>query len=348
MPTSSREDFVNGLLKEKIARATKISVAIGLSSDGMNRRTVPAVPGVTVDADEPGVTTTRDAAGAITVALTQADDDEFTGGDASAGTVWSSGTLMRTNDDKSEDTIVVYTDIEAPTATTLRLELTGGVVVIEIGDMTERGQVVPTDLPTGDAALKFDVGGEFKGTYRGISGTFECVGTDCFVSLDAKKKPVVAGGTLNFLPDSIGDTYDAPDSAYAYFGWWLNKPEKEGEDHTVQVFSGGVSTGVPMMNEYPLGDVAGLTGKATYKGPAAGKYATKTITAGALSDAEAGHFTAAATLTADFDDGVENISGTVSDFELSGEVNSSAWKVTLGTAPPEPVNDFETPTVSIY
>ena len=91
----------------------------------------------------------------------------------------------------------------------------------------------------------------------------------------------------------------------------------------------------------PTADVGVLEGKATYKGPAAGKYATKTITAGALSDAEAGHFTAAATLTANFDaeavtgdgDTIGNISGMVTDFELSGEVNSSAWKLTLGTAP---------------
>ena len=333
----ARDVLAEADLKEKIARATEISSAIDLSPDGSTNITVPVVPGVTVDDNDPaGVTATRDTAGVVTVALTGADEDDFTGGEASAGTVWSSGTLMRTNDDKSEDTIVVYTDIAAPTPTNLRLQLTGGVVVIDVP--MEQGRVVPTDLPTGDAALTFDLGDEFKGTYRGISGTFECVSTVCTVSLDTKKKPVVSGDILHFLPDSIGDTYGAPDAAYAYFGWWLNKPDKEDAGHTVEVFSGGVG------NDFPLSDVADLEGKATYKGPAAGKYATKTITAGALSDAEAGHFTAAVSLTADFDadstpDGTDqndafgNISGTVSDFELSGEVNSRAWKLTLGTAP---------------
>ena len=297
--------------------------------------TVPTVPGVTVaEDDDAGVTTKRNAAGVVTVALTGADDDEFTGGDASAGTVWSSGTLMRTNDNKSEDTIVVYTDVAAPTPIEIGEETTMG--SIAIGD-EQRGRVVPTEAPpSGDADLTYATGGEFKGTYRGISGTFECTTGPCTVSLNDKKKPMVGeSDQLSFVPDRKGDTYDAPDTAYAYFGWWLNKPAKEGDGHTVEVFSGSVG------NVYPEGQVADLTGKATYKGPAAGKYATKTITAGALSDAEAGHFTAAATLIANFDapsapdaaDSPGNISGMVTDFELSGEVNSSDWELTLKTAP---------------
>ena len=89
-----------------------------------------------------------------------------------------------------------------------------------------------------------------------------------------------------------------------------------------------------------------LEGKATYSGSAAGKYATKTYSAGALTDAQAGHFTANATLTANFDadstpeaedqtqnnDEIGNISGTVTGFEASDGVDASAWKVTLGTA----------------
>ena len=317
-------------LKEKIARATEVSDAIDASTNDTDPIAMPTITDVT------GVTAKRDAAGAVTFALAGADEDEFTGGDASAGTVWTGGTLMRTNDDDSEDTIVVYSDVEAPTPTTLGLELTQGSISISSAD--QRGRIVPTDAPSGDAELAYATNDKFKGTYRGIAGTFECTGGSCTVSLDAKKKPVVGeNDALNFVPDSIGDTYDAPDAAYAYFGWWLSKPEKEDAAHTVEVFSGAAG------NVYPGADVADLEGKATYKGPAAGKYATKTITAGALSDAEAGHFTAAATLTANFDadstpdtednDGVGNISGTVTDFELSGEVNSGAWKLTLGTAP---------------
>ena len=332
-------------LAAKIARAKEIARAIdasrnaGESAAAAGDADIIAFPRITDDVTVTGVTTKRNAAGVVTVALTGADADEFTGGDASAGTVWSSGTLMRTNDDKSEDTIVVYTDVAAPTPTTLRLQLTMGEVLVS--DVTgNRGFVVPTEAPSGDADLTYKMDGEFKGTFRGIPGTFECTSATCAVSLDAKKKPMIAEGEgdLSFIPDSIGDTYDAPDTAYTYFGWWLNKADKEDGDHTVQVFSGGVSPADGMMNAYPGAHVADLTGKAVYKGPAAGKYATKTITAGALSDAEAGHFTAAATLTANFDsatpdDNDGTISGMVTGFEASDGVDASAWKVTLGTAP---------------
>ena len=46
----------------------------------------------------------------------------------------------------------------------------------------------------------------------------------------------------------------------------------------------------------------GLTGKATFMGIAAGKYAYKTITTAGTTAHEAGHFTADAKLTADFMD----------------------------------------------
>ena len=61
---------------------------------------------------------------------------------------------------------------------------------------------------------------------------------------------------------------------------------------SVEVFAGGV------------GDVFSGTnvvkGTAHYSGPAAGKYVTKTVTAGALTDAGVGHFTARASLMAKY------------------------------------------------
>ena len=43
-----------------------------------------------------------------------------------------------------------------------------------------------------------------------------------------------------------------------------------------------------------------IEGNATYVGPAAGKYATKSFSAGVQTDAGVGHFTASTTLTAKF------------------------------------------------
>ena len=65
-------------------------------------------------------------------------------------------------------------------------------------------------------------------------------------------------------------------------------------------------------------------------GPAAGKYVTKTFTAGVQTEAGVGHFTATTNLTAKFLDEQEmgNISGTVTSFTLD-DVTAVPWKVTL-------------------
>ena len=77
-----------------------------------------------------------------------------------------------------------------------------------------------------------------------------------------------------------------------------------------------------------------IVGNATYAGLAAGKYATKTFTAGVQKDAAAGHFTANATLTAKFGDASGDpgtIDGMVTGFELD-DGSSPAWKVILEEA----------------
>ena len=99
--------------------------------------------------------------------------------------------------------------------------------------------------------------------------------------------------------------------------------------HDVEVFAGG-STGY-------AADVANaLEGNATYSGPAAGKYITKTFSAGAHTDSGAGHFTANANLTARFGDdtGAGTVSGAISGFVLddTDSTTAAAWRVTLGSA----------------
>ena len=90
-------------------------------------------------------------------------------------------------------------------------------------------------------------------------------------------------------------TVKDPDEAYAYFGWWLDKPEDNTVDHMVEVFAGAVGDAGASVT-------AAIEGTATYKGPAAGKYTTKTFSAGVQTDAGVGHFTASTTLTAKFGD----------------------------------------------
>ena len=124
-------------------------------------------------------------------------------------------------------------------------------------------------------------------------------------------------------------TVKEPDTAYAWFGWWMNKPKDNTATHDVEVFSGGSTN-------YAANVANALTGNATYSGPAAGRYLTKTFSAGAQTDAGAGQFTANANLTAKFGaaDAPGTISGSISGFVLddTDTTTASSWRVTLESA----------------
>ena len=315
---------------ESIAREAGISAAIEL--DGvMMVHTDDLTPGE--GSDVTAVTAERDAAGMVTIDVNGVAEDEYAGGESDAGDVWTSAMLTRTNVDDSEDVVVIYTDVEAPAPTMLTGDLMAGSLTVNT-DM-ERARVAPDDAPPNDqASLNYETNDTFTGTYRGIAGTYTCTGT-CTVTLDDGE--VTVTGELSFVPTNQAATYDAPDMDYAYFGWWLKKPEKEDAVHIVEVFSGA------MGNVFPAENVEALEGSADYVGPAAGKFAAKSYTAGALQDAQAGHFTATATLTANFDadatpdtvdnDGLGMISGMVRDFTASDGIDASDWEVTLGETP---------------
>ena len=114
-----------------------------------------------------------------------------------------------------------------------------------------------------------------------------------------------------------------PDTGYAYFGWWLNKPEDVAGVHVVEVFAGGTNGVTDLAEE--------IVGNATYSGPAAGKYVTKTFSAGPQTDAGVGHFTANANLTARF--GTADIVGTTIDGSITGfeldDGSNPGWTVKL-------------------
>ena len=132
------------------------------------------------------------------------------------------------------------------------------------------------------------------GTYRGIPGTFTCT-NGCIVATGARRNSYHHGHCeLCAVPAKLR-RYDAPDTAYTYFGWWLNKPKANNGVHDVEVFAGGIGT-----NANPVSVTAEMTGDATYVGAAAGKYVTKTSMPVSRLTPGVGHFTAAANLTASF------------------------------------------------
>ena len=198
----------------------------------------------------------------------------------------------------------------------------------------------------------------FMGSVHGISGTFSCSGvadaTTCTVPQRYSDDTVDAEGLDTedmwvFTPDPAA-AINTVDTDYLMFGWWLSKGI-DGNPDAVALITSATGLGV-MRNAAGDGDavdgVLDLTafvgtegddirGSATYKGAAAGKYA---IASGAADSYEGGHFTAMATLMADFDaddpdgsnalvdtDGVA-LSGMIDNF-MTGSTARPDWSVKL-------------------
>ena len=174
------------------------------------------------------------------------------------------------------------------------------------------------------------------GTYHGVSGTYSCTpaaSSTCAAEVaangftlggtaDGTNEFTAAGGTWTFKPGNPNArVMDARDMAYASYGWWIHKAENDG------AFIASAFHAV-------TGDVADaeglndLNGTATYQGGAAGKYALKSSTGGTN---DSGHFTARATLEADFtdNDGANAITGTIDQF-VGADGESRDWLVKLG------------------
>ena len=170
-----------------------------------------------------------------------------------------------------------------------------------------------------------DAGLGFAGTFAGGSGEYRCTGSACSVTLDDKRMPTAMGGAWIFAPDS-GATVMIPDYEHLYFGWWLN--ETEGVQG-FQSFADAVG--------FPRGSgtvTAAMEGEATYRGAAAGVWATVDSSGGRITDARGGEFTAEAVLRASFygalDAGV--VDGEIGSFRDGSGRAMAGWRVTLNSA----------------
>ena len=320
-------------LADRIAREKAIKSAIE-DSEPSNRipdsYTAKAVPdtasGVTA------VMATRNAAGMVTVDVNGGTDDVYAGGETTAGSGdWNSVTLTKTDAGaEATDTVVIYTDIDAPTdtlLTTVYLAEDGATSLLDqaltfdpmTDVMTDKrdGKAKSDGFPSGPAdTWTYGPDGRaksFAGTFDDVPGQFTCIPLTCTVMTDSMGKLTTSNG-WRFTADAQNSaTVKVADTGYAYFGWWLNKPKDNTDDHDVEVFAGGTAEHEALLTK-------GIVGTATYAGPAAGKYVTKTFSAGAQTDAGVGHFTANANLTAKFgtatDDDVGTIGGSVTGFVL--------------------------------
>ena len=201
------------------------------------------------------------------------------------------------------DTIVVYTDIgddgtqslfdryesTRPTDTTPRTYDIGGTNEIPWAAVMRPDEETTVGGTFATPALMF------MGSAHGITGTFSCTGGDCAAPERYSDNTVgTAGGAWSFVPDEGAVSY-LDDSTYLTFGWWLDK-DAGGNPANFRL----ISPAAQGLTARTAGDTGGsaLRGEATYKGGAAGKYAMASSTADTY---EGGHFTAMATLTADFD-----------------------------------------------
>ena len=310
-------------------------------------------------------------ADAVTVSVSSGSGPDSTliakGSASDAGHGWYKANVA--NEDDSNETATVYTNIEntmmkfnaVHLASTDAIDSVAntGVLTLENGDNADELRalnkyVSASKFPgasDGDLTLTYGTGAEkkFDGTFDGVTGEYSCTSMmNCTATADSKGELTGLVGDWTFIPaylgedgesnDGTGDPQIAtreddlpvpnvavPDTDYLHFGWWT-KVDKDG-DVAFQTFSGGLDV-------ITSGGVD-LIGTATYKGPAAGRYAVKTFNSNSTLDSiRHGEFTAAAELTANFggpaiaQDDQNSISGTVTDFASQSD-DLSAWSVDL-------------------
>ena len=171
-----------------------------------------------------------------------------------------------------------------------------------------------------------DEGRTFDGTFAGGSGRFRCSGSDCSVTLNDMGMPTAMGGDWTFAPDSDA-MVQVPDYDHSYFGWWLD--EDDGS-YGFQSFAG--ATGFPG----GAGNVeAAMEGSATYRGAAAGVWATLDVIGGQITAGSSGEFTAEAVLTANFFGALDagEVTGEIVSFRDGAGASLDGWRVTLERAP---------------
>ena len=163
------------------------------------------------------------------------------------------------------------------------------------------------------------------GSYHGVSGNYYCTpatpASGCSAAVASSGFTVSSGDTWTFRPSSAeARVMESEDAAYASYGWWLHKTEN-GKTYTASAFVDEKGT------VDAASGLSALNGKAIYMGGAAGKYALSSSTGGTN---DAGHFTARATLEANFTTNTAEtaISGTIDNF-MGADGMARDWSVKL-------------------
>ena len=268
-----------------------------------------------------------------------------TGSGAPSISGFSARTYKRQVGASGEQTVYLYTNIQAP----------GGRDFWKIHGPTVAGaqghdNVNPT--PTGAASFiphatnrALSAGVRVSGTYDGVSGTYECVAvTNCagtrtsitLTGLVTDRDPVTrmrsfAGNQeWTFKPGSItSDVRQARDTEHIYFGIWVEEPNVASAAHDYEYIVGGASTTysdrLPTTENMVISSIGGLTDTATFRGGAVGKYVTRNQVG---ENASIGTFRAEANFTATFGANPA-LEGRLTNFR-DGSRSLTGWHVHLG------------------
>ena len=325
--------------------ATALVAASGTGADGTFDDTPYGVA--------PSFTASHDGA-AVTIGVTETGTPR--GGSARSGefvereprpAAVAGWTRARFRRGETDEHLVVHTDVAAPEAMAFTPEnlnrlkevsgLTGdtvpasGLAVLAGWLPVVRATSLAAAPPNGSITYSAQGSGanaglEFAGTFGGGSGTYRCSGIACSATLDDQSMPTAMGGVWAFVPDS-GAMVQVPDHDHLYFGWWLD--ESDDGAYGFQTFADAV--GFPA----GAGDVAAaMEGSATYRGAAAGVWATVDSARGRVTSARSGEFTAEAVLTANFFGALDAgaVNGEIRSFRDGSGRRLDGWRVTLNAA----------------
>jgi hypothetical protein len=257
------------------------------------------------------------------------------------------------------DTLVVYSDIEDDGTDTLFGRYTyslpdtvsgypGRYAVTNEASSTTQitwDKVSRPDNARGFAGTVASPQTTFRGTAHGIAGEFICTTGAACVAPERYSDGTVNRETTGiadwfFVPDEGASLY-TDDPSFLTFGWWLDK-DAGGNPANVRLVFGATGLGsgdddvARTASDTSGTGAGGLRGFATYNGAAAGKYAMASSTDDTY---EGGHFTAMATITADFDadltpataandrEGIA-LSGMIDNF-MTGDTARPDWMVNL-------------------
>ena len=264
--------------------------------------------------------------------VTLTEDEDAT---VAANKGWEGKKYVYDPDDGRMYEAMVYSNVDEPTegpkfndAVNGGYDLddtTGETATLDTSATGEQEKIASAEFDQTAGAKMFELVGNnprvlLPGSYHGVAGTYYCTpttGETCTATV-ATLGFTLTGGTWTFKPtDPETRLMDVPDADYASYGWWLRK-SADGMTYTASAFVDDQGTVAVASG------IEDLRGTATYMGGAAGKYSLYSTTGGTN---DAGHFTARATLEADFNE--DEIAGTIDQFMVGDDGESRNWSVAL-------------------